>query len=259
MVPVTGSTAVCQTFMYPVLFEIRGFEITSFGALVAIAALAGLWIFRGELRRSRLPESALDAALAGVIGGMVGAKLLWTVEHLGTDQWTALLFSRGGMSWFGGFAGGVLSAVIVMRRHHLPVVTIIAAATPALALGHAIGRIGCLLVGDDYGTPSTLPWAIAFPRGLPPTDVPVHPTQIYEAIALLPIAAVLFRLRRRGADDRSVVGVYLVLTAATRFAIQWIREYEPFVGAFGFAHLAALVVIAAGAYLLLTPSPNPAP
>ncbi|CAN5838358.1 prolipoprotein diacylglyceryl transferase [soil metagenome] len=240
--------------MHPVLFEIRGFEITSFGALVAIGALIGLWIFRGELRRSRLPESAVDAALAGVIGGMVGAKLLWTLEHLGTDQWTALLFSRGGMSWFGGFGGGVLAAMMVMRRQHLRVMAIIAAATPALAIGHAIGRVGCLLVGDDYGTPTTLPWAIAFPRGLPPTDVPVHPTQIYEAIGLMPIAAVLVHLRHRGADDRSVVGLYLVLTAATRFAIQWIREYDPFLGPFGFAHLAALVVMAAGAYLLLTPA-----
>jgi phosphatidylglycerol---prolipoprotein diacylglyceryl transferase len=241
--------------MHPVLFEIRGFEITTFGALVAIGALIGLWIFRGELHRSGLPESALNAALAGIIGGAVGAKLLWTIEHLGTDDWRALLFSRGGMSWFGGFAGGVLAAMIVMRRERLSAMSIIAAATPALAIGHAIGRIGCLLVGDDYGTPSTLPWAVAFPRGLPPTDVPVHPTQIYEAIALMPIAGLLYRLRRRGADDRSIVGLYLVLTAGTRFAIQWIREYEPFVGPFGFAHLAALVVMAAGAYLLLTPSP----
>lgn len=243
--------------MYPVLFEIAGFQVTSFGAMLAVAALVALWIFRGELRRSGLPESGVDAALAGVLGGVVGAKLLWVVEHLGTDDWTSLLFSRGGLSWFGGFAGGVLAGVIVMRRQRLPLMATIAAATPALAIGHAIGRVGCLLVGDDYGTPTDLPWGMAFPAGLPPTDVPVHPTMVYEAIALLPIAALLFWMRRRRAEDRSVVGAYLVMTAFTRFLIQWIRVYEPFAGPLGFAHFAALAVMGVGLYLLLTPPPTP--
>ncbi|HYI30082.1 MAG TPA: prolipoprotein diacylglyceryl transferase [Bradyrhizobium sp.] len=244
-----------STFMYPVLFDIRGFEVTSFGAMLAVAALVGIWIFRRELRRSGMPESAVDAALAGVLGGVVGAKLLWVVEHLGSDDWTALLFSRGGLSWFGGFVGGVLAGMIVMRRQRLSILGTIAAATPALAIGHAIGRIGCLLVGDDYGTPSDLPWAVAFPEGLPPTDVRVHPTMVYEAIALLPIAAVLLWMRRRQVVDRSVVGAYLVMTALVRFLIQWIRVYEPFAGPFGFAHIAALLVMAFGLYLLLTPPP----
>jgi phosphatidylglycerol:prolipoprotein diacylglycerol transferase len=238
--------------MYPVLVEIGGFEVTSFGAMLAVAALVGLWIFRRELRRSGLPESGVDAALAGVLGGVVGAKLLWVVEHLSTDAWTSLLFSRGGLSWFGGFAGGVLAGTFVIRRQRLPLMATIAAATPGLAIGHALGRIGCLLVGDDYGTPTDLPWGIAFPEGLPPTDVPVHPTMVYESIALAPIAAVLFGLRRRGAEDRSVVGAYLVMTASTRFLIQWIRVYEPFVGPLGFAHLAALAAVTVGIYLLLS-------
>lgn len=238
--------------MYPVLFEIGGFEITSFGVMVALAAIVGFVIFRGELRRSGLPESALDAALAGILGGLAGAKLVWVVEHLGADAWTDLLFSRGGFSWFGGLAGGVLAGIAVLRRRRLPILRVIAAATPGLAIGHAIGRVGCLLVGDDYGTPSTLPWAMAFPDGLPPTDVPVHPTQIYEALALVPIAVLLFRLRRSGATDRFVLGIYLVLAAGVRFLIQWIRVYEPVVGPLGVAHLAALCAMAVGAYLVLT-------
>ena len=236
--------------MYPILFEIGGIEITSFGALVALAAMVGLWVLSRELRRSGLPESAMDAALAGVFGGVVGAKLLWVFEHLGSDVWTSLLFSRGGLSWFGGFAGGVLAAVFVMRRRRLSVVRVVAAATPALAIGHAIGRIGCFLVGDDYGTPSTLPWAVAFPEGLPPTLVPVHPTQIYEAIALVPIAIMLLRMRKQHAPDRVVVGWYLVATASVRFLIQWIRVYDPVVGGLGFAHLGALIVMTVGVYLL---------
>lgn len=245
------SAAYTPTLMYPVLFEIAGFQVTSFGVMLAIAALVGVWVFRGELRRSALPESASDAAVAGVLGGLLGAKLLWVLEHIGTDVWTSLLFSRGGLSWFGGFAGGLAAGLFFLRRRRLPLMATIAAATPALAIGHAIGRIGCLLVGDDYGLATDLPWGIAFPQGLPPIDVPVHPTMVYEAIALIPIAAVLFSMRRRGLRDRSVVGAYLVMTALTRFLIQWIRVYDPVAGPLGFAHLAAMPAMAVGAYLLL--------
>src|ERR1044071_7823767 len=135
--------------MYPTFFHIGSFEVTSFGLLVATAALVGLWIFGRELTRSGLPASGTDAAMAGVFGGLLGAKLLWVAEHVGEEPLRGLLLSRGGMSWFGGFAGGVLVALIVMRRMRLPIVPVLAASTPALAIGHAIGRIGCFLVGDD--------------------------------------------------------------------------------------------------------------
>lgn len=152
--------------MYPVLFRIGSFEVTSFGVMLALAALVGLWLYRRELRRSGLPLDASDAGVVGVIGGLLGAKLLWTVEHASDGSITELLFSRGGLSWYGGLIGGVGAglAYIVVKRW--AVVSILAAATPALAFGHLIGRIGCFLVGDDYGTPSTLPWAVAFPEGL---------------------------------------------------------------------------------------------
>src|SRR6476661_480196 len=121
--------------MYPVLFRIGSFEVTSFGAMVAVAAIVGLWIFRRELRRGGLPEDATDAAIAGVIGGLVGAKLLWVSEHLHEEPFTALLFSRGGLSWFGGLAGGVGAGLFVIVRRRWPIVPVLAAATPALAVG----------------------------------------------------------------------------------------------------------------------------
>ena len=209
--------------MYPTLFRIGNVEVTSFGVLLAVAALVGLWVFHRELARSGLPASAIDAAIAGVIGGLVGAKLLWVAEHYGETSTMALVLSRGGMSWFGGLLGGVGTGAWMIRRRALPFVPALGAATPALAVGHAIGRIGCFMVGDDYGRPSDLPWAVAFPDGLPPTTVPVHPTQLYEAAALAIIAWALLRWRRRGAADSVVLGRYLVLTAGTRFAIEFIR------------------------------------
>src|SRR6266850_6195897 len=244
----SGSRIICP--MYPTILRFGNFEVTSFGVMVAICALVGLWVFGRELARSGLPASGSDAAMAGVFGGLAGAKLLWVVEHLGDEPFRDLLFSRGGMSWFGGFAGGVLTALIVMRRMRLPVVATVAASTPALAIGHAIGRIGCFLVGDDYGRPSDLPWAVAFPKGLPPIDVPVHPTQLYEMFALFIVAWLLIRWRRRGVADALVLGRYLVLAGAIRFAIEFIRVNQRILGPFTLAHLVSLGLILTGALLL---------
>ena len=209
-------------------------------------------MFRRELQRSRLPESAVDSAVAGILGGMAGAKLLWVFEHLGEEPTADLLLSRGGMSWFGGLAGGVLAGLLVMHWKRLPKLAVVAAATPALAVGHMVGRIGCFLVGDDYGRPSDLPWAVAFPEGLPPTTIPVHPTQLYEAAALIPIAFVLLRMRRNGSSDRAVLGTYLVLAGALRFAIEFIRINERVIGMLSVAHLASLVAVAVGLMLLVS-------
>ena len=232
--------------MYPVLFRIGDFEITSFGVLVAIGALVGLWVFQREIRRSGLPVDSVDAAIAGVIGGLAGAKLLWVLEHLGDERAVDLLFSRGGLSWFGGFIGGVVAGLVVMQRKQLPRIAVLAAATPALAFGHLIGRIGCFLVGDDYGTPSQLPWAVAFPQGLPPTTVPVHPTQLYEAMGLGMLGWALLRWRRNGVDDATVLGRYLVAAGALRFLIEFIRVNTRVALGLSVAHLVSLAVIVVG-------------
>lgn len=194
----------------------------------------------------------MDSGVAGILGGMIGAKLLWVFEHLGEEPAADLLLSRGGMSWFGGLAGGVLAAVVVMHWKRLPKLAVVAAATPALAVGHLVGRIGCFLVGDDYGRPSDLPWAVAFPEGLPPTTTPVHPTQLYEAAALIPIAFALLRMRRTRSNDRAVLGTYLVLAGALRFLIEFIRINERVIGPLSVAHLASLAAVVVGGVLLLS-------
>jgi len=236
--------------MFPVLLRIGSFELTSFGAMMAVAALVGVWIFRRELLRSNLPETGVDAAVAGVLGGLVGAKLLWVAEHLHEEPVLQLLFSRGGLSWFGGLVGGIGAGLAVMTWRRLPVVPVLSAATPALAIGHAIGRIGCFLVGDDYGRPSTLPWAVAFPRGLPPTSARVHPTQLYEAALLVPVAWLLFRLRRQRADDRLVLGSYLIVTTVLRFLIEFIRVNERVALGLTVAQWACLGLVAVGVWLV---------
>lgn len=237
--------------MYPVLFRIGSFEVTSFGVMVAVAALVGLWLFRRELRRSGLPSDAVDAGMVGVFGGLVGAKLLWTIEHAGEAPLTGLLFARGGLSWYGGLIGGVGAGLAYILLRGWPVVPTLAAATPALAFGHLIGRIGCFLVGDDYGGPTDLPWAVAFPEGLPPTTVPVHPTQLYEAIGLGLLGWSLLRWRRSGVRDTIVVGRYLVGAGTLRFCIEFIRINERITFSLSVAHLVSLVAVAVGIGMLV--------
>src|SRR5204862_1873816 len=191
--------------------------------MVALGALAGLWVFRRELARAGLPDAALDAAVYGLVGGLLGAKLLYVFEHLDESSFLALFLDRGGMSWFGGFVGGLLAGYLTIRKHRWPLVAVLAAATPALAVGQMLGRVGCFLVGDDYGKPTSLPWGVAFPRGLPPTLDRVHPTQIYEALFLGVLARVLIRWRRKGIADRTVRGRSFLLAGAFLFLLEFVR------------------------------------
>lgn len=237
--------------MYPILFRFGDFEVTTFGVLVALGALMGLWIFGRELARSGLPPNGVDAALIGVLGGLAGAKIVWAIEFRHEAPFLSLLFSRGGLSWFGGFLGGVGAGLWALRRRRIPIVAALAAASPALAIGHALGRIGCFLVGDDYGRPSDLPWAVAFPKGLPPTTIPVHPTQLYEAAGLAVIAWLLIRWRRKGISDIAVFARYLVLAGALRFAIEFVRVNAPVLGPLTLAQLFSGAMIVAGLSVII--------
>jgi len=240
--------------VYPTFLRIGDFEITSFGVMVALGALAGMFVFQRELRRAGLPGDAINAAMAGVLGGLAGAKVIWAIEFRHTAPFLDLLLSRGGLSWFGGFAGGLAAGLTALRAYGVPLVRGLAAASPGLALGHAIGRVGCFLVGDDYGRPSTLPWAVAFPKGLPPTDVPVHPTQLYEAIPLAALAWILLRWRRQGVSDAVVLSRYLMLAGALRFAVEFLRVNAPVLGPFTLAQCWSAALVLAGAALALRPS-----
>jgi len=245
--------------MYPVLFRVGSFEVTSFGVMVAVGAITGLWLFRRELRRRGLPEAAADAAIAGLFGGMIGAKLLYVFEHLGEEPFASLLFARGGLSWYGGLLGGVGSGLVAIVRARWPLVPVLAAATPALAVGHLLGRIGCFLVGDDYGRPTNLPWGVAFPDGLPPTSAPVHPTQLYEAAFLGVLTWLLLRWRRQGVSDAVVLGRYLVLAGAARFVIEFVRVNTRVLGGLTVAHLVSVALVAAGLVLLWFAARHPSP
>ncbi len=238
--------------MYPVLFRIGSLSITSFGVMVALGAALGLVVLRREMARVHLDVGrATDAALVGVLGGLLGAKLLYVAEHW-AEPLADTLLSRAGMSWFGGFAGGVAAGLAMIAWQRLPLVATLGAAAPALALGQAVGRIGCLLVGDDYGRPTRLPWGLAFPEGLPPTLDRVHPTQIYEAAALFGLSVALIAMRRRHRSDRVVLATYLLAAGILRFLIEFLRVNVVVLAGLTTAQLFSVGIVAVGGLLLAT-------
>ncbi len=245
--------------MHPVLFHIGSFEVSSFGVLVAVGALVGFRLFSRELKARALPASALDAAIAGLFGGIIGAKLLFVAEHAGEERFLRLLLDRGGLSWFGGLAGGLGLGILVLARHKLPLVPVMAASVPAVAIGQMFGRIGCFLVGDDYGRSTSLPWGLAFPQGSPPTLERVHPTQLYEAAFLGLLTALLLRWRKHELSDRLLLARYMVLAGGARFTLEFIRVNPRVALGLTVAQCASLGLLVIGTLLWLGQSRAPAP
>jgi len=212
--------------MYPTLFEIFGYPVSSFGVMLAVAFLVGTWIVQVRLREEGYdPELAPTLLLYVMAGGILGAKLYFAVDvSLRTGHsFGSLLFSRDGITFYGGLIGGTLAGALGGRIHGVPVKTLADCAAIGGAVGQAIGRVGCFLVGDDYGRVTDVPWAVAFPQGAPPTTQTVHPTQLYEIAWLLPVAWFLWRRRRH---SPFLFGEYVALNGAGRFVIEFWRVNE---------------------------------
>jgi phosphatidylglycerol---prolipoprotein diacylglyceryl transferase len=213
--------------------------IPTFGLMVAAAMVAAYFVLRADLARRGSAEGAAGLAEAFIaipcLAGIAGAKLYHVLEsprNLLSDP-LGQIFSQFGFAWFGGLIAGLAAFVWLARRHKIPLLAILDAASPAAALGYGIGRIGCLLSGDgDYGIPTSLPWGMSFPNGLVPTEQRVHPTPIYELIVACAIAWILWRIGGKqiaaaGAGHAGRIGAvfaaYLVLTGAARFLVEFIR------------------------------------
>ena len=209
--------------MYPILFEPFGFPISTFGVMMAIGFLVATWITAARLREYGLdPEFATTALIYCMIGGVVGAKLYYAVDvSLRTGMPMAdLLFAREGITWYGGLIGGTIVCAIGCRIHGIPVRAFASGVCIGAAVGQALGRVGCFLVGDDYGRVTDLPWGVSFPQGSPPTLESVHPTQLYETVWLLFVGALLWRRRR---SSPFLFGEYLALNGLGRFFIEMLR------------------------------------
>ncbi len=254
---------------YPLVFSIGPIEITGYGLMMMVGFLTGGWAIQRELRRRGLNEEyASDIVVAAVIGGIIGAKL-WYVA-LTRDP--GALFLRSGLVWYGGFIGGAAAVYLNGLRKRVPTRITCDLVAPALAVGYALGRVGCFLVQDDYGIPTSLPWGMKFPEGLPPSTalrlnsdygVPipdgvnplevlaVHPTQLYEAAAMLVAFWALWRFRTHVRAAGWLFGAYLLFAGTERFLIEFIRAKDDrFVAGFTVAQLASIIIAAAGVLLM---------
>jgi phosphatidylglycerol:prolipoprotein diacylglycerol transferase len=241
--------------MIPVLFDFGFFKIYSFGLMVAIAFLVASWMVSRELQRRNIqPSHAEGYPLAAMIGGVVGARLYYVAEHLDKLYRNPLgtLFGGSGLTWYGGALGGALTVLLMARHKKQPLWSVCDAFAPGLAAAYAIGRIGCQLAGDgDYGLPSDLPWAMAYPNAVVPTDVPVHPTPVYETLAMGAVAWILWRLRTRPwANNGGLFGLYLVLTGIERFLVEFVRTNARSVLGLTVAQVTSIVAIAFGLWVM---------
>ena len=240
--------------MYPVLFQIGSFTVESFWVMVFLGFVAATFVTRAEFRRRGVdPALAYDLILYAYIGGLVGARLFLVFTYWDRfleDPFTFLL-SGSGWVFYGGLIGGAAATLFGVWRLDVPLGVVVDAAGPAIAIGQAIGRLGCQLAGDgDYGIPSSLPWAMSYPNGVVPTTERVHPTPIYESLAYLAIFYFLWSQRERLSTGEPLA-LYLILASAARFLVEFIRLNT--VHAFGLtvAQWISLAMIAAGSALLL--------
>ncbi|MEO8226068.1 MAG: prolipoprotein diacylglyceryl transferase [Gemmatimonadota bacterium] len=259
-----------MTTVYPFIIHLGPVELTGYGVMMMVGFLVGGWLATLELRRRALREEySADMVVAAVVGGIIGAKL-WYVA-LTRDP--SALFSRGGLVWYGGFIGGALGVMLNGWRLRVPIRWTMHVAAPALAAAYALGRVGCFLVNDDYGRPTNLPWAVKFPRGLPPstagnlhqlfgvsvpagidpaTVMAVHPTQLYETGIMLLAFFWLWRWRRSAHPIGWLFGPYLIFAGAERFLIEIVRAKDDrFLGPFTIAQLTSVVLVAIGVALTL--------
>jgi phosphatidylglycerol---prolipoprotein diacylglyceryl transferase len=220
--------------MYPELFHIGGFPVNTYGVLLALAFLAALFVAARVGARDGLPrERVFDLGLWMLLGGLVGSKLLLMVAEpeYASNPWqlVSLDFLRSGGVWYGGFLGGLLTGLILIRRYRLPFWKVTDAFAPGVALGQAIGRQGCFAAGCCWGKPTALPWGVEFGElahritGVP-VGIHLHPTQLYESAACVVIFLLLLRLHRRKRFDGEVIAAYAVLYGLTRFLIEFVRD-----------------------------------
>ena len=217
--------------MYPILFRVGGMTIYSYGVMAVVAMVAaGLVVQRLSRRLGLQPGVAVELTVAAVIGGLAGARVYWLAEHWHEVRGDLLHAVEGGagFTWYGGLLGGVVAVIVLARFRRLPLGLVANVMAPAVALGYAVARVGCLLAGDGtYGRPSDLPWAVAFPRGMMPTTARVQPTALYETLAMLVVFIVLYRMARRPQAGWYVFAWFLVLSGVERFAVEFLRVNPP--------------------------------
>lgn len=222
--------------MFPQLFHIGSFAVPTYGVLVALGVFVGLWMsVRYSEKIGIHPDHAWNFGIIIVLAGIVGSKILYIINDWSTyTAHPSEIFSLSTLQAGGVFSGGVIAALAAgiwyIRRHHLPALGLLDAFAPGLALGHAIGRLGCFSAGCCWGKPTTHFWGVTFTNPLAtelvgtPLGVPLEPTQLFEAAVELVNFFILAWLWKRKKFDGQVLATYLMLYGFARYFLEFIRD-----------------------------------
>jgi phosphatidylglycerol---prolipoprotein diacylglyceryl transferase len=235
--------------MYPEI-DLGPITLQTFGLMFALAFLAAGMLIAKRLKEIGRPvDWAYEIGFAALLGGIVGSRLYFIVQNYDSvkDDLLGNIFSGSGLVWYGGALGGALAVFLWAWYRGFLSLVLLDLAAPALALGYAVGRIGCQLSGDgDYGEDWDGPWAMAYPDGTVPTDHQVHPTPVYEALAMGLGAWILWQLRDRFRTG-VLFAIYLLYAGAERFLVEFVRRNADTVLGLTTAQLESLAMMAAGA------------
>jgi len=229
--------------------HILGFTLQTFGLMLALALVSSGVLVGWRLKELGLPvDWVYEIMFCAGVGGIAGAKLWYVVEKgdLGS------LFSGTGLVFYGGALGGALAVMVYARHRGFLDYRLFDMGAPALAIGYAVGRLGCQLAGDgDYGKAWDGPWAMAYPHGTVPTTEEVHPTPVYETITMGLVAWFLWT-RRNKYPPGGLFALYLLLAGAERFLVEFLRRNDRIAAGLTLAQLIALaMMVGGGAWLLL--------
>ena len=224
-------------------------ELQTFGICFAAGFIVSAMVATRRLKElGRPPEWSYEVIFAALVGGLVGSRLDFLIQNWDDvqDDFFGNVFSGSGLVWFGGLVGGAVGVCLwAWRRGWLGRELLDFTAVP-LALGYAIGRVGCQLSGDgDYGKESDLPWAMSYPDGTVPTEEEVHPTPVYEMLAMGLVAYVLWRLRDRFRPG-VLFALYLVLAGLERFLVEFVRRNDDVALGLTLAQLVSVGMLLAG-------------
>ena len=241
--------------MYPILIDINGFQITTYGLMVAIA-FATLWlcvVSRGQ-KLGYSQEFLQNLITLNVIAAFVFARLLYIItvwDEFTHNPWS-IIFSRDGYVFYGGFIGAILILIWYTRRRKLSVAGILDLFAPFVALAQGIGRIGCFLFGCCYGAECHLPWAVQFPDGSPASyhfgvDHWVHPSQIYHSLFNFIHFGILIAIRKRQTFRGQIAASYFMIYSVGRFLIEFTRgDYRGFLGPFSTSQIISFLIFTGG-------------
>ena len=215
--------------MLPILLEFGDLTLHTYGVMLAVGFLLAIFVALREARRLGIEANLImDLAFYLLMAALVGSRLIYVISHweeFQDDPLNALRFWRGGLVFYGGLIFAFLAGLWYVRKYRLNFPKLADLIAPSIALGQAVGRLGCFAAGCCYGLPTDVPWACTFtdPVSLAPRNIPLHPTQLYESAATFAIFITLLSMRRKGRFRGKLFWYYLLFYSLARFVIEFFR------------------------------------